>query len=217
MLPKGLPEEGSTWRPTDKFTDSRIFYFDGDLRQTQTTCIVKLRYGYKVESHRSKHRSFKFQSLKRRSFYAWVKDGVIVHRELSKIALSPVCFEVYLSAEGLKADITGFQLRTDEEYLRRAGLARDQVRFQVENTALALGEHMPRPFGFHSALYGTMGVALTLFAPLTLGKSLVGAISFMGLALSAYDKKKIMDDCGHHLRRLVEKLRNPEPTFNRLR
>jgi hypothetical protein len=210
MLPQGLPEESASWRPTDKFTDSRVFYFDGDLKQTHTTCIVKLRYGYKVESHRSKHRSFKFQSLKRRSFYSWVKDGVIVHRELSKITHAPVCFEVYLSAEGLNTDITGFQLRTDTEYHRRAIAARDQVRFQVENTIHALTEHMPKPFSLHSAIYGTMGVVFTLCAPLTMGKSLLGAFTFVGLALSAYDKKKIMDDCGHHLRRLSDKLQNPQ-------
>jgi hypothetical protein len=215
MLPKGLPQVSSTWRPTDKFTDNRVFYFDGDLEQTHTNCIVKLRYGYKVESHRSKHRSFKFQSLNRRSFYTWVQDGVICHREASKGTESPVCYEVYLSADGLTTDLTGFQLRADTHYYRRASQAREQIRFQVENTTHALTKHVPKPFSLHSAMYGTMGVVFTLCAPLTMGKSLLGAFTFVGLALSAYDKKKIMDDCGFHLQRLSDRLRNPEPGFPR--
>lgn len=205
-LPKGLPLQSKSWRPTDKFTDSRVFFFDGDPNQTQTSCLVKLRYGYKVESHRSKHTSFKFQSLNRRSSYAWVKDGVICHREHSKASASPVCFEVYLSADGLRTDLTGFQLQQDDEFLRRARLGREQVRFQIENTDLALSEHIPRPFGIHSATYGAIGIVMTLAAPLTMGKSLLGAVSFVGIALSAYDKKQIMDDCRYHLRRLSDKL-----------
>ncbi|MCA9776424.1 MAG: hypothetical protein KC800_06905 [Candidatus Eremiobacteraeota bacterium] len=216
-LPKGMPERSTTWRPTDKFTDSRVFFFDGDLKQTHTKCIVKLRYGYKVESHRSKHRSFKFQSLKRRSFYAWVKDGVICHREVSKIPVTPISFEVYLSADGLQTDLTGFQIKEDAEYVRRATLGKEQICFQVENTLHALQEHIPRPFSLHAATYGAVGLVFTLVAPMTVGKSLVGAFAFVGLALSAYDKKQIMDDCAHHLRRLTDKLRhNPRPSFRRV-
>ena len=215
MLPRGLPVEGTNWRATDKFTDKRVFYFDGDLKQTHTNCIVKLRYGYKVESHRSKYKSFKFQSLDRRSYYSWVKDGVICHREPSKGTTHPVCFEVYLSAEGLTTDLTGFKLRSDKLYFQRANKARDQVRFQVENTTHALAQHIPKPFGIHSALYGTLGAVFTLFAPVTMGKSLLGAFSLVGLALSAYDKKQIMDDCKFHLTRLSDRLKNPEPGFPR--
>jgi hypothetical protein len=50
---------------------------------------------------------------------------------------------------------------------------------------------------------------------MTFGKSFVGAAVIFGLAISAYDKKQIMEDCQYHLRRFGDKLQFPEPNFGK--
>lgn len=210
-VPPGTQLQQPKWRPTDKFTDERVFLLDGDLGNTQANCIIKLRYGYKVQSHRSKHKSFAFQAISRRSYYNWVKDGVICYRRASGYKSSPISFEIYLSADDIPTDISGFHLQSSEELTRRETLAREQVLFQAENTLLAIDQHIPKPFGVHSAIAGAVTLGVTLMAPFTAGKSLLGTFMLFNLAVSAYDKKKIMDDCQYHLRRTTDRLKNPDP------
>lgn len=213
FMPCGLEPEKKTWRPTDRFTDKRVFHFDGDHNETELTCLAKLRYNFKVTSHRSKHSSFAFVTQQRRSHYCWVKDGVIIQKQTSRWNPSAISFELYLSADDLPTDISGFRLQDSEELQRRKNLAREQLTYQAENTMEALIEFTPRPFTVHTLLYGVAGLACAVAAPGTVGKSFMGTFLCFSMALSAYDKKKIMDDCCFHLARFRDRTRTPEPAM----
>jgi hypothetical protein len=211
-LPQGLLKEQPKWKPTDKFTDNRVFLVDGDTGQSEVSCLAKLRYSYKIISHRGKYKSFEFQAINRRSYYNWVKDGVICQKEASMWEQAPISFEAYFSADDLETDISGLRLLETPIRHRRKNLAREHVLFQAENTLEALLGHTPKPFSLHTAIFGTAGALCTLLAPFTFGKSLMGTVLLINLAVSAADKKKILDDCRHHLRRFGDRLKNPEPT-----
>jgi len=212
QVPSALQTYDENWRPTDKFTDNRIFLFSGDLAHTQASSLAKLHYSYRIVHHRSKYKSFKFESVRRESEYLWVKDGVICQRDRSWQKQSPISFQLFLSADDLDTDISGLMLRNVDQLERRKNLAREQLQFQVENTLAAIEKHIPKPFGFHSAIYGTMGVVFTMLGPVTMGKGFIGTAMIVGLALSAYDKRQILEDCRYHLRRFGDQVRFPERT-----
>lgn len=211
-LPHGLLRTPSKWKLTDKFTDDRVFFVDGDKTALSAGCLAKIWYSYKVVSHRSKHKSFQFTTIPRRSFYNWIKDGVVCQRQGSSDDLGAISFELYLSADDLETDISGLKLRhqTDTRLAQRKAKAREQLRFQAENAVEALSNHMPKPFTLHTAIYGTATAAFTLLGPFTAGKTWIGAIFAVNLAISAYDKRKIMKDCEGRLVRFCERLKYPE-------
>ena len=212
-LPQGLGS--SEYNPSvkdklaDKFTDDRVFFFDGDLSQTRAKMLTKINYYYKVISHRSKHKSFEFQSIPRPSYCCWVSDGVVVQRDLIPWTTSAVTCDVYLSADGLESDISGMNLGDPEERQRRFEAIRGQLNFQIENTIANIEQHVPRPFGLHTAIYGALGVASLAAAPFTFGKSLWGVFGVVGLAMSAGDKRQIMVDCKSRLRNFSDRLKFP--------
>lgn len=213
LLPQGLALQDSTAsikeKLSDKFTDKRIFFFDGDLSQTRAKMMTKVNYYYKVLHHRSNHKSFEFQSIPRQSYCCWVSDGVIIQKDHIPWTASPVTCDVYLSAEGMEKDLSGMKLGSPEEKQRRFEAVRGQLNFQIENTMANIDQHVPRPFGLHTAIYGVLGVASVAAAPFTFGKSLWGVFGVVGLALSASDKRQIMTDCKSRLRNFSDRLRFP--------
>ncbi len=211
LLPLGLGEKTTQWKPTDRFTDERIFHIDGRVEQREVSSIAKIRYSYKIDHYGSKHRKFEFHSVKRFSEYSWVKDGVVCHREPSSMEASAVSFQIYLPADDLKTDISGLTIVTNSESEQRKDQARERLRFLMQNTLEALEGHLPKPFVRDTALAGGIAACLTLIAPFTLGKSLIGAsIVVASMIGSASNKKQVMEDCKYQLRRAGDRLRFPE-------
>ena len=204
--PQGIATNLSGWRPTDRFTDSRVFFSLGDLTQERVNSMVRLRYHYDIVSHRSKHKSFQFRNIPRASFCLWIRDGVICHRERADVPVRAVSYDLYLPGDGLPTDISGLTLRPGEEQALRLRQAQEHLRWQVEETLDKVKSHTPKPFGVHVALSGAMGVMGLLATPTTFGKSALAGFALLNMAISAYYKSKVMDDCAHHLVRLRDSL-----------
>lgn len=206
LLPAGMQVDSRSWRPTDKFTDDRIFHLDGSTQTRNASCMTKIRYNYKIDHHRSKNRSFQFRSIRRFSYYCWMMDGVIIDRQRVARENTVISYEIYLSAEGLSTDISGFTVRGTKAAVERMQVGRTHLRSCIESTLVAVQEHIPKPFGFHAVSMGALGAFLAVLVPVTAGKTFFAAFALLNLGLSAYDKSKIMDDCKRHLSLLSERL-----------
>lgn len=209
--PLGVTTADPGWRPSDRFTDSRVFFLTGAPQQRYVNSIVRLRYRYHVDQHRSKNRGFKFHSIPQNSYFLWVKDGVICHRERAKGSIHAVSFDLYLPADDLPTDISGLTLRTSPMQTDRVRHGLEHLRWQIQETEAMLKSHLPKPFNFHSAVFGLMGVAGLVAAPATLGKSMIVGVAAINLAFSAYDKKEVLDDCIFHTGRLERQVASSLP------
>ena len=212
-LPAGLlsrmhAEEGK-WRPTDRFEDNRVFYFDGNEADSELTCIGKLSFDFVVTKYRTMFSSFQFKTKTRKSQYCWVKDGVVVHRQTSGWEAMPISFDLYLSAEDLPSDISSFGLQESPELQRRRKIGVECLSYQCTNTLCALDGVASRPTAIHSALYGAWGLACLALVPTTLGKSGLGLGALYSLAGSVYDRYELREQSALYLRRLVDQTKVP--------
>ncbi len=205
-VPQGIERSDQSIRVTDRFEDSRLFFFAGEESVIGASVLIRLNYHFKIDSHRSKNSSFKFTSIAKTSYCHWVLDGVVCHRDVLLSKPFATSADIYLSAEGLSTDLSGLTLGDAGERKYRMLCACPEVAIQAKRTMEAIKDHVPRPFSLHTALYGTLGIFALLAVPTSAGKSMVGAVVAVNAALSAYDKNKIMSDCLVHLERLTAEL-----------
>ncbi len=206
-LPSGLPEAEKSWRPTDRFTDSRPFQLQAWSKRDLATMLYRVEYHYRIESYRGKYKSFSFHGVPLMSHCRWVKDGVVVHEQrIDQLSTNPVTLTLYLSAEGLSSDISGFKLRNSDQRNVLCAEAVQTILLQMEELDLALKSHKPLPFGWQAAAYGTIGVAALASLP-TFGKSLMGAAVGYSMLTSAHDKYQLVKDSVTHLDMLTQRMR----------
>ena len=76
-----------------------------------------------------------------------------------------------IAGEAAIGKLASFQLprslRDTQPHLSRQRLGREQISFQAETTLPAIDEHIPKPFGMHSALWGAVGLGMTILADLS--------------------------------------------------
>lgn len=207
-IPPGIDRVQTRWRPTDRFTDSRLFYFEGGQEQ-EAPALLRVCYHFHVDSHRSKYRSFQFHSVPQPSVAHWVKDGVICQSQTLSRTPSAASLDVFLSAEGLPTDISGLRLREVSEAPERLRLVLSGAPQFLYRTGEVVQGFTPRPFGVHTAMYGALGAFGVVCTPVTMGKGMWATMAAVGMAVSAYDKRKIMLDCQHALSHLAHMV----PTF----
>lgn len=207
-IPRGVHRGQEKWRPTDRFTDSRLFFFDGGAEQWETQVLSRLCYHFHIDNHRSKYRSFKFHNIKQPSYCHWVKDGVICQSTTISRTPAAVSLDLFLSAEGLSTDISGLRLRDVADAPARVREALALAPGFMDRTETVLENYTPRPFGIHTALYGGLGLMGVAAAPLTFGKGMMATVAAVGMAVSAYDKRKIMLDCTLSLRHVKRQALN---------
>lgn len=203
-LPGGISTLGSGMALTDRFTDKRVFHVVGDARSQDLSCIVKLSYGYHVDSHRSSLGKFRLHNKPRHSYVHWVKDGVVCDRHRWRFEPAAVAFDLYLSAEGLATDATGLSVVRRADVAHRVGRALPWVGEQARQTSQALGGRLPRPFGYHSALAGLFALLALGSPPVALFQIFAGGVAVAQIGLSLYDKYQLMGDATRHLDRLAQ-------------
>lgn len=206
-LPAALPEEDKSWRPTDRFTDKRPFRRAARSRGDQATMLYRVEYHYRIESYRGKHKSFTFHGVPLASSCRWVKDGVVVDEQrIDQLTTNAVNLVLYLSADGLGSDISGFKLRDSDVRSRRCAAAVHSILGEMEQLEKDLQSHKPMPFGWEAAAYGAIGVAALASLP-TFGKSLMGAAMGYQMISSAHDKYQLVKDSANHLDVLTGRMR----------
>lgn len=206
-LPQGLPSEGEGWRPTDKFTDKRPFKVVADSGADGVKSLWRLDYHYRIESHRSKYKSFQFNSVPEWSMVRWLKDGVVVHQEMLKtLGPTAVTLTAYLCADDLPTDLSGLQLRQSEQMDIRQREALRSLVPALPELGRGISNHKPLPFGMHAALWGGIGLAALTAIP-SFGKTVFGVVSAAQLLLSAHDKRQIVKECEHQLDVFANRLR----------
>lgn len=192
--PQGLPKAQSSWRPSDRFTDSRPLTVVGQPGPT-VSLLWRLEYHYRIEGHRSRESDFRFHSLPQSSRCCWLRDGVACQVErIEELDPSPISLTLYVGADDLETDISGFAMRDERALGRRLKRALRALVPQLAAVDVALQEHRSLPFGSHVALYGGIGLAVVTAVP-TLGKSMVAALLGVQLLQSAHDKSQIVRDC----------------------
>lgn len=206
-IPPGMDRAQQKWRPTDRFTDSRLFYFEGG-NELEAPALLRLCYHFHVDNHRSKYRSFKFHAVPQPSSCHWVKDGVICQSQTLSRSPTAASLDIFLSADGLETDISGLRLRQVSEAPERVRRALTGAPQFLHRTSEVVQGFTPRPFGVHTAMYGALGAFGVVVSPVTMGKGMWATMAAVGMAVSAYDKRKIMLDCQHSLSHLAHIIPN---------
>ena len=67
-----------------------------------------------------------------KSHVRWVRDGVLVESERLDVETSHLSIEVFVNAEGLATDLSGFSLRRDENFKQRRTAALESAAEQLE-------------------------------------------------------------------------------------
>lgn len=190
----------------DRFTDNRTFHLEGRTEDTQVSSLAKISYGFHVDSHRSSLGKFRFHNKPRHSYVHWVQDGVVVDRHRWQFEPAAVSFDLFLSAHGLKSDVSGLRIVRRPDVAHRIGRALPFVVQQAEGTRRALLSHFPRPFMYHTTIAGFFTLLAFCSPPAALFKILAGGVAATHLGLSVYDKRQLMKDALWHLDRLTENL-----------
>lgn len=125
----------------------------------------------------------------RRSHICWVQAGVVLEAVTLDFRSKVLCFDLYLSSEGLKTDLTGFQLIRDQALRARELLAFQDLRKTLEACTpplpcqdslkhVEIRDHKDNHPVIGSALF------LTLFAPMmAIGTVLCLLIVFIPVGL----------------------------------
>jgi hypothetical protein len=211
-LPEGVRLEGYRVPLRDRFTDPGPLLVDGELDLPEGPALIRLRYYYKILSHRSKNSSFRFEGRPEFSKVHWVCDGVVCQSQKLRWEASPVALDLYLSAEGMATDLSGLTFRDTSRQQQvdrlREGLA--NLRPCSERLIATLESHVALPWGVHTAFYGGFGLLLGVMVP---GAGKVVGLGVMGasLAISAADKRSVIDHCLGYVRKLEALARDHEP------
>jgi tetratricopeptide (TPR) repeat protein len=76
---------------------------------------------------------------RQRSFFHWVRDGVVVQTTSLPVETSGLVLSVYANAEGLKTDLTGFQLVDEERKLLRE----EEILKKMSEVCQSLASDLP--------------------------------------------------------------------------
>lgn len=204
-LPQGIPRERQTVRFTDRFTDNRVFQLVGETGLREVSCMVKLSYGFHIDSHRSSLGKFRFHNKPRHSYVHWVMDGIVIDRHRWSSDPAAVSFDLYLSAAGLPTDASGLKVVRRPDVAHRILRALPWVAEQALTTSETIARRVPRPFGYHTTVAGVFGL-LAVSNPAFLFQILAGGVAAAHLALSVYDKRQLMQDAVRNLKKLAQDL-----------
>ena len=207
QLPSGILHPETGFHFSDRFTDKRIFWVDGDTECLKVQCMIKLSFGFHVGSHRATTTRFTCHSKPRHSQIHWVKDGVIIDSHRWRNEPTGASFDIYLSAEGLPTDISGLTIPRRADVAQRIKLVLPTVSLQAERVAARIRERIPRPFGYHTVTAGFFGAFALLLPSVALLPLLSGGVATLNLALSMYDKRELMLDASRQLERLARETR----------
>jgi len=114
--------------------------------------------GVVVVSLHARRRLLQWQPQPQESAVYWVLDGVVIDRQTMPMVSQSIACAVYLSAEGLATDVSGFKLVRTKELRQRLQLALQAARRLVEKTRLPAGLRT-RLLGLPSAM-GEFATAL---------------------------------------------------------
>ena len=213
-LPAGLERSG--WRPTDRFSDGRVFFLDGDPKQGAATSFWKLHFHYRVESFPFPGfaSNFSWEPVKTPSSYHWVTDGILCHSNPIR-SRSAISVDLYLSGQDLETDISGLSIidskLNSSLMMERQEQARTMVGASAERLVQALDKHISLPAASHVVYFGAM------LTPFIYGAAIMTPwLLFIGVAgagpmfvTSAVDKAKLVDYCESELRGLAMSWKQP--------
>ena len=95
--------------------------------------------GVVVVSLHARRRLLQWQPQRRESAVFWVLDGVVIDRQTLPVEPNCIACAVYLSAEGLATDVSGFKLVRCKEVRQRLRFAIQAARRLVEKVRLPAG------------------------------------------------------------------------------
>lgn len=191
-LPKALSFGTSSWRPTDRFTDQRLFHSDGPEDLEQVGFLARLSLGGA-----------------RASRVHWVSRGVLCSSQGLGFGPLEVQLDLFLNADSLKTDLSGLKYVSSPEKDRRLSAGLKQCGMSLQGTIEAVTHHDAIPFDLYSLGEG----AFVFFHGLIMGLGTKGfTLPFhLYFARSMYqDKKqeqaKMRDACIRHLELLRSRL-----------
>lgn len=134
-----------------------------------------------------------------------VRKGVVVGRKNLGFSHA-ISVDVFMSADGLRTDLTGLKVEPDDEQVSLAKQAiRDSSPFLQEILA-QLTDYSARPLSRDLLMYGGIGV-LSLLSPWFAVKAVTGAVSGLMLARSAQNQRELVQDCKDRLLDFCELLK----------
>lgn len=203
------------WRPTDRFSDGRLFCFDGNPEQTETSAFWQLHFHYQIENlliMPGFDKKFQWKPVKGPSQCHWVRDGVVCQSAHLSPTQTSVSLDLYLSAADLTTDLSGLALVKSAANQRAMTERRDRATKlawgSIQRTRVSLAKHFSLPSAAHVAYFGPMGMLFVGAAIMTSPWML-----FMGVAglaplfiISSVDKKKLVTHCVQQLGYLAQLL-----------
>ncbi len=185
----------------------------GNVEQKTAACFLKIRYFFQAEYVKvQKSDQFRSTLVRNPSRCHWIRDGAICYVQELRALTSDICAEIYLSADGLPSDLTGFVVRPCEESERRLQVAYRALADQASATYQALEGYKAGPFAGHvkdlggavAAMAVLLGVVAVpqgaLLTALATGAPVAAIGGAMALGLSSADQQKVVDDCLTRLR-----------------
>ena len=204
-LPGGV-DLSSSWRPTDRLWDKRIFWLDGLAREREVSFVARFSYYYKVAKYGEGENDFEFASYASPSLVHWVLDGVIASSQQLRLPVEPsVRLEVFLSADGLQTDISGLVPLENAERSKRLSMGLEKSTKNLPRLAELLKDHDLRPLSLfmlgRMSFISLHGIAMAIgFKGLTL--PIHGLLAYQTYKGMAKKMDLVRQDCLKELRRL---------------
>ena len=194
-----VARDGKSWGITNRFTASRPLHVVGKKAAT-CTHLWRLDYSFQVKDWGLiDGAKFEFKAGSRESKVHWLLDGVLIQSDNLGVTHPGVSLELFLNAEDLQLDLSGFALSEKSRDVRRARVEAAMSNFseQVELARRKVGTVVPVPFagGLAPALGIISACGAFMFKFIFLH---IGLAAYLGLK-SAKHKRRVLNDCQKRL------------------
>lgn len=152
-----------------------------------------------------RNRSLVWETYQNHSTLFWVRDGVVVDRDHLGLGTGSISCALFASAEGLRTDISGFQLARDEDYRQRTATVLATFAPFLEQTEVSL-EALVSSQQLNGRLTGGLMMvgAMVLFFTVPIG----GLILVGGAAATFIQAGSAARELEGALRQSLERLRS---------